>query len=63
MRVLHACHRTGRVLDIAAGYDVERWLGKGFLLVMALADAAIVRDGAVALLERYRAARPRRLRG
>jgi 4-hydroxy-2-oxoheptanedioate aldolase len=54
MRVLDVCHKTGKVPGIAAGYDVERWLGKGFLFLTGLSDMGFVRDGARDLLMRYR---------
>lgn len=42
MRVLEACHKTGKVPGIAGGIAGERWLEKGFLYVTCTADSAAV---------------------
>ncbi|MHB0874810.1 MAG: HpcH/HpaI aldolase family protein [Anaerolineae bacterium] len=44
MRVLDACHKTGKAPGIAGGTAGERWLEKGFLYVTCAADSAAVRD-------------------
>ncbi|MGI6207801.1 MAG: HpcH/HpaI aldolase family protein [Anaerolineae bacterium] len=42
MRVLEACHKTGKVPGIAGGVAGERWLDKGFLFVTCAADSAAI---------------------
>lgn len=42
MRVLDACHKTGKIPGIAGGIAGERWLEKGFLYVTCAADSAAV---------------------
>ncbi len=44
MRVLDACHKTGKIPGIAGGTAGERWLEKGFLYVTCAADSAAIRD-------------------
>lgn len=51
MRVLDACHRTGKVPGIAGGTTGERWLEKGFLYVTCAADSAAIRDTGKQALE------------
>jgi 4-hydroxy-2-oxoheptanedioate aldolase len=57
LRVLDACHKTGKVPGIAGGTAGERWLEKGFLYVTCAADIAALRDTGVqtlAALSQYR---------
>lgn len=42
MRVLDACHKTGKIPGIAGGINGERWLEKGFLYVTCAADSAAI---------------------
>lgn len=51
MRVLDACHKTGKIPGIAGGIHGERWLEKGFLFVTCAADAAAIRETGKATLE------------
>lgn len=57
LRVLDACHKTGKIPGIAGGTTGERWLEKGFLYVTCASDAAAVNMTGAQTLEslgRYR---------
>jgi len=59
MRVLDACHKTGKIPGIAGGTNGERWLEKGFLFVTCAADAAAIRETGSSTLERLKQFRNR----
>ena len=46
LRVLEACHQTGKIPGIAAGSDAGRWIDKGFLFVTAASDVGYMMGGA-----------------
>ncbi len=54
MKVLDACHKTGKIPGIAAGNDAAYWLERGFLFVTAGSDVDFVLKGARAILHELR---------
>ena len=54
LKVLDACHRTGKVPGIAGGVTGERWLEKGFRFVTCAADVLAIRDDGSRILEGLR---------
>ena len=52
MRVLDACHSTGKIPGIAGGARGDPWLEKGFLFVTCAADSAAIRETGTSILER-----------
>jgi 4-hydroxy-2-oxoheptanedioate aldolase len=57
MRVLDACHKTGKIPGIAGGTRADPWLERGFLFVTCAADSAAVQEtgtGILARLQPYR---------
>ncbi len=51
LRVLEACHKTGKVPGIASGPNAREWLELGFLYVTAGGDYSYVIEGAQRTLE------------
>jgi 4-hydroxy-2-oxoheptanedioate aldolase len=45
LRVLEACHKTGKISGIAGGADAQHWIERGFLFVTTDGDDALVHNG------------------